>query len=308
MDSSLEKDLEKLQKENKALRNEIEKSKAKAKNNKKNTKRALNWTWKLFSGKNLSSSFNDWFTEFHSDQKVSANTSASLLTAIVKRFVRVRLLSVILLLFSLIPSLVSLYILIKQNDLIKTQNSLVEASRNSSYSFQLTDVYNKIDKDGFDLSKSTINRIVGLTYSLKPYNILEEEGKLSEEKYSPEKTQLLLFLLNTKINRKNLQEIYDKANFSNCDLRNTNLTQKFLVGINLQNSNLEGCELHSSNLNEANLTNAILKGIKFSNGSAKNVILKNADLSDAEIKRVVVSGTNFNTAKTKRGAIIESKK
>lgn len=306
MEENIQNQLEQLRKENEQLKSQFSKANQKEKRKQEKRKTALAWTWRLFTGESLHKNFNNWFTEFHSDKKVSANTSANLLTSLVQRFVRVRMLSVILLLFSLIPSLVSLYILVKQNDLIKTQNSLVEASRKSSYAFQLSNIYDKIDRDGFDLKDGTISRIIGITSSLKPYKILEKDG-LSEELYSPEKTQLLLFLLNSKINRTSLNKIYDSADFSNCDLRKANLTGKYLVGINLQNSNLEKCELHSSNLDEANLSNTNMKNIRFSNGSANNAIFTNTDLTNSKITRTYLNGVDFSNSNTKN-AKIEPKK
>lgn len=306
MDTNFQDEFKQLKTENNRLREEINKIQRQSERKTKRTKTTLAWTWRLFSGESLHKSFNNWFTEFHSDKKVSADTSANLLTSLVRRFVRVRMLSVLLLLFSLIPSLITLFILIKQNDLINTQNSLVEASRKSSYAFQLSNIYDKVDSDGANLNSGTINRIIGITSSLTPYRILEKGG-LSKELYSPEKTQLLLFLLNSTINRKSMDEIYKSADFSNCDLRNANLTGKYLTGINLQNSNLENCELHSSNLNEANLSNTNMKNIRFSNGSANNVIVTNADLTDAKITRTYLNGVNFDNADTDN-AVIEPKK
>lgn len=306
METNFEDKINELVAENEKLRNEILKREKKTQRKEKNTKKALSWSWRLFSGKSLHSSFNQWFSEYHSDKKVSAETSANLLTSIVRRFVRVHIASLILLLFTLIPSLVSIYILYKQNKLIQTQNSLVEASRNSSYGFQLSSVFDAVDKKiNGELGENLISRIIGLTQSLKPYKILEGD-KLSEKTYSPEKTQLLLFLLNARINRKSLSKIFDSANFSHCDLRNANLTKKYLVGINLRNSNLENAELNSSVLDEADLSGANLKGIIFSNGSAKATIFNNADLQNAKITRVYLNNTTFSEANTE-GAVIKAK-
>lgn len=294
MQENLQQQIEQLRKENELLRSAIENNDLKAHKKREKRKKKLAWTWKLFTGNSLHDSFNSWFTEYHSDKKVSPNTSANLLTSLVKRFVRVRLLSLILLLFSLVPSLVSLFILVKQNSLIKIQNGLVEASRKSSYGFQLANIFDAIDAENGNLSNGLISRIVGLTNSLKPYKILEN-SELSKKSYSPERTQLLLFLINV-VNKPSLNKIYDSADFSHCDLRNINLSGKYLAGINLENSNLENTELHRANLNNANLTKSNLKGIQFSNGFAKSAIFTNADLKDAKITRTDLTGANFTSA------------
>ncbi|TYP99062.1 pentapeptide repeat protein [Tenacibaculum adriaticum] len=305
MEENIQNELEQLRKENEALKSKANKSTERAKRKQEKTKKTLTWTWKMFTGKSLHKSFNNWFTEYHTKEKVSPDTSANLLTALVRRFVRVRALSLILLLFSLVPSLVSLYVLIKQNSLIRTQNALVEGSRKSSYGFQLSGVFDAVDKIYSEdksgkkiLNEGVTARIVGLTSSLKPYKILEED-ELSKGYYSPERSQLLLFLLNANISNSSLKKIYDSADFSHCDLRSTNLSQKYLVGINLENSNLENCELHSSNLNSANLKGANLKGIQFSNGKANAAIFIEADLTNARITKTNLNSADFTDAKTK---------
>ena len=75
----------------------MSKASEKKKRKQERTKKTLSWTWSMFAGASLKNNFNQWFTEFHTQERVSPNTSASLLTSLVKRFVRVRLLSVILL-------------------------------------------------------------------------------------------------------------------------------------------------------------------------------------------------------------------
>lgn len=305
MENNIQREINELRKENEALRKELNNNISKEKRKQKSNQKKLAWTWRLFTGESLHKSFNNWFTEYHTKEKVSPDTSANLLTSLVKRFVRVRMLSVILLLFSLFPSLISLFILLKQNDLIDTQNSLVEASRKSSYGFQLSNIFESVDRRNGVIDKNLRGRIIGLSHSLKPYRILEANGKLSESLYSPERTQLLLFLLNAGVDNSTLSKIYDAADFSNCDLRNTNLSRKFLTGINLQYSNLENAELHSSNLNEANLTKANLKNIQFSNGTAKSTIFTDANLTKAKIKRVDLSGSSIKSAESTKNAIIE---
>lgn len=281
MESNFQHEIEKLKAENQALKNKIS---SRSERKKRNGKKAVAWTWKFFTGKSLHNSFNQWFREFHSEKSVSPDTSASLLTALVRRFVRVRLLSLVLLLFSLLPSLISLYILIKQNKLIETQNSLVEASRKSAYGFQLSNIFDAIDKQGSDISNNLIGRIVGISHSLKPYKILESEGELSKKLYSPERTQLLLFIANSNINLEDKRRIFKAADFSYCDLRNMNLSNRYLVGINLSNSNLENTNLAKSNLNGSRLINANLKNANISNGYARNTDFTNANLQNTRIR------------------------
>ncbi len=297
MEENLQNELEELKRENEALRSKMDKANTKEKRKKERKKSTLTWTWKLFTGASLSNSFNKWFSEYHSKETVSPDTSAGLLTALVKRFVRVRLLSLILLLFSILPSLVTLYILVKQNQLIETQNALVEGSRKSSYSFQIAGLFDAIDSKGIS-GQNIIPRIAALSHSLTPYRILEENGKLSERMYSPERTQLLLFLIQAKISPANLDKIYARADFSNCNFKNTNLSGAYLAGINLSNSSFENAELHRANLNEANLTKSNFEKAQFSNGKAINAIFSGSNLTSAKITNTNLSGSDFIGTKT----------
>lgn len=307
MSDQLNTIIESLKQENEALKEQINTQISKAKRKKETTKKTLGWAWRLFAGESLFKNFNDWFSEYNNKEKVSAKASASLLTSLVQRFIRIRFLSLLLLVFSAIPSLITLFVLVQQNDLIKTQNALVESSKKSSYNFQLANIYNQIDRSSGILDDTLTARIIGITNSLKPYRILEDNGELSKKPYSLERSQLLLFLLNAGVPNYSLKKVFDSADFSHCDLRSTNLTNKYLEGINLSHSNLENTELHSSNLNEADLTSANLKGLQFSNGSAKNAIFKDADLSNAKINRTNLNGVNLSSAKTKNAKIIPLK-
>lgn len=293
MEDNFQEELEKLKKENEALRNEMNKASEKKKRKQERTKKTLSWTWSMFAGASLKNNFNQWFTEFHTQERVSPNTSASLLTSLVKRFVRVRLLSVILLLFSIFPSLVSLYILIKQNELIKTQNLLVEGSRRSSYSYQLAQVLDDID-NGY--STKTRRRVISLCNVLKPYRYLDENGQTTVY-YSPERTQVLIYLINSGMKNAELSVLFDNIDFSYCDLRNVDLSGRYLAGINLSHSNLENCELNTANLDNVDFSYANLKNVQFSNGRAKNASFRNADLTGAKFTRAKdLSGADFTDA------------
>lgn len=293
MEDHFQEELEKLKKENEALRNEMSKASEKKKRKQERTKKTLSWTWSMFAGASLKNNFNQWFTEFHTQERVSPNTSASLLTSLVKRFVRVRLLSVILLLFSIFPSLVSLYILIKQNELIKTQNLLVEGSRRSSYSYQLAQVLDDID-NGY--STKTRRRVISLCNVLKPYRYLDEDGQTTVY-YSPERTQVLIYLINSGMTNAQLSVLFDNIDFSYCDLRNVDLSGRYLAGINLSHSNLENCELNTANLDNGDFSYANLKNVQFSNGRAKNASFRNADLTGAKFTKAKdLSGADFTDA------------
>jgi len=288
-------EIENLKQQNKELRDQINKTISKEQKKIENKKRTLTWTWKLFAGRNLNNSFNQFFAEYHSEKKVQPDTSANLLTAIVSRFIRVRTLSLILLFFSLVPSLISLWVLIKQNSLIKNQNSLVEASRKSSYGFQLANVFDAVDKQGY--SNSLKARIVGLSHTLKPYHILDDKGELSENLYSPERSQLLLFLINSNIGQNGLRSIFESADFSHCDLRGMSLSGRYLGGANLTNSNLQGVNLSKANLTGANLTKVDLENSKLTECIAKKTTFNSTNLTNTDFRYADLTGANLINSK-----------
>lgn len=291
MEEINQNELEQLRQENEALRDKINARTDKQQRRQDKTKKKLAWTWKLFVGESLNKSFNKWFTEYHSDTKVSPDTSANLLTSIVRRFIRVRSLSLILLLFSLIPSLISLWVLIKQNNLINTQNSLVEASRKSSYGFQLANIFDAVDKGSYGNSLKA--RIIGLSHSLKPYRQLVAEGELSQRMYSPERSQLLLFLVNSGIATTDLDKIFKSADFSYCDLKGMDFSGKHLANVDLSHSNLKDANFSKTNLVNAKLQKAILTNIKLSEVNARKANFNGADLSNADMRYADLSGANL---------------
>ena len=97
------------------------------------------------------------------------------------------------------------------------------------------------------MNAATIANIIAYSQRLKPYKQLENNDLYWEE-LSPERAQLLVFLLETNLSSETYDEIYNSADFTYADLRNSNLNNKYLSGINLSNSNLINASLNYVNL------------------------------------------------------------
>ncbi len=81
----------------------------------------------------------------------------------------------------------------------------------------------------------------------------------------------------------------ERANLSNADLRNADLSNANLWGANLSNA-----DLWNANLWGANLSNADLRNANLSNADLRNADLSNADLWSADLRNVKSNeGTGF---------------
>ena len=154
-------------------------------------------------------------------------------------------------------------VLIEQNELLKNQNkkisqqtALQEAERRSSYMFLMGNLFDEMNRElredynkkGVrDFSSQLIGQIAALSAGLKPYKSLQ--GDSLSEKFSPERGQLLLMLVNSDLSDSTYQKIYSVTDFSFADLS----------GYILSNANLEGAHLFNANFYGTNLFNANLK-------------------------------------------------
>lgn len=211
--------------------------------------------------------------------------------------------------FVVLAGVVSNYFLIKQQQLFadheaaeqlkfQQQLDLNESVRNNSMVVLLGNMLDQVDRELVDnptrtLSRPTISRIAALSYSFKPYAVLEEDG-LSTEKYSPERAQLLLALSFMELDSASFAQIKAKTTFAGADLREANLagldlTGVDLTGANLYKANLKATRLIDAEMQESNLWGANLKQVDLSRAN-----LKGSSLQWAEMDDVVMEGANLN--------------
>ena len=82
-----------------------------------------------------------------------------------------------------------------------------------------------------------------------------------------------------------------RANLSNADLRDANLSNADLFGANLRNANLRDADLRCANLRNADLRDAALRCANLSNADLRGANLSNADLFGANLR-----GANLSNA------------
>ena len=87
-----------------------------------------------------------------------------------------------------------------------------------------------------------------------------------------------------------------RANLSNADLRDANLSNADLFGANLRCANLSNADLFGANLRGANLSNADLFGANLRGANLFGANLRNADLRDADLRCANLSNADLRGA------------
>lgn len=199
---------------------------------------------------------------------------------------------------------------IKQNELLDTQNEkiniqchLSESARRSQLIFELSSIYDQVsseseaqkntlhDQKQIILSDSLIGRIISISYSLNPYFFInydedhydDDQVKkltLNEKILSPERGQLLIFLVHSNVS---LESFISRCNFKYSSLHGADLQGANLNGINLSGSDLSNSNLTKTSLYGANLTDACLKDTIIKESNLKNIIInKHFDFEGTE--------------------------
>lgn len=226
-----------------------------------------------------------------------------LLSVIFYRLTRVWL---IILLVSLLP-IILLYqqnkILRQQSELIANQitesqnsNLLIEAERRNSLMSNLnvilTQISNELEiSDNGELSDNLIGQICALSITLKPYKFLKN-GLPSDIELSPERGELLLFLLNSELNETTLSKIYKRGNFEKADLSDYSLSN-----FKLDHINLSGADLSNSDLSFTSLKLARLVNTNFYNSNLSYTDFSDAYLLSSNFNQSMLNKTNFYHSK-----------
>jgi uncharacterized protein YjbI with pentapeptide repeats len=228
---------------------------------------------RTFAGKSLYSSVTQLVDEV-ADRRLERETIKKVLYATLRRLTRVGMVMVLIALGPLLLAGLQTYYLKKQNEKLDVQNKrmeqqtyLQEAERRSSLVFLFDNVLNKIDEElrmnpgRRALSPQLIGRIVALTKALKPYRFLEGDT-ITARMSSPERGQVLLSLLASKLSQSTYDQIFLLADFSYTSLQAVNLDGMYLRNINLSNAVLESVSLTGTDLRNANLEGVDLRGAR----------------------------------------------
>ncbi|QHI35158.1 hypothetical protein IMCC3317_05040 [Kordia antarctica] len=318
MDDS--KEIENLKKENEELKKIITDRDKKIEENKKNR----NWFLKKIAtpiiGVNLKNSIINSIDEFNEKRILSKDTIADLGANIIWRITRIGIFAVII---GLLPTILLIQqnrllgnqnrkieqqtsLFKSQNKYIKQQSFLSEASRRSAQMIILGDILSDLNKELQDknntkriLSDALVGRIVSISSVMKPYYYLED-GELIDKPLSPERGQLLISLMISKIDTAFLKEnILKKCDFTYSDLQNTTIENAYLSEAKLANSSFKGSKIFNSNFKFANLSGSDFSYCMVAGGSFKQSFLTNVDVSNSSF-----SNTNLENSEMRRARII----
>ncbi len=194
----------------------------------------------------------------------------------------------------------------KQNKRLDQQTHLQEAERRGNLVFLFSNVMDAIDREltedyGQDsirnLSPQLIGRIVSLSQRLKPYRYMDGDTLITKP-LSPERGQLLVNLVESRLDKNTYKKLWRKAIFEHADLHNTQFEDStYLVRINLGGVNLERTDLRNADLSHANLENADLRGANLEGTDLTAAQLTKVNLSYADLKYTNLSYAKLNYAK-----------
>ncbi len=302
-----------LQEENQRLKNQLGQVQAR----KQKKKRVGFWLLKKSSvpllGTRLKKSINSALSEYKQTKKVSVDTVSDVTSNIIWRVTRVGLFGVLI---TLIPSLILIYqtkLVINQNTLVDNQNALIEAERRSSLVFimdnLLSDISEELKYKGSserNLSPVLEARISSLSRAMKPYKYMED-GKLIDEKISPERGQLLYGLMRSGLAEQSYRDILNASDFSytyfrdvlvgrNANLKYATLHHSDLYGVNMAAANLERSDLQKANMEKINLSDSKLIRANLTQANLKDSELLSADLTYANLYEADLTGANLTEA------------
>ncbi len=165
-------------------------------------------------------------------------------------------------------------LILKQNKRLDQQTHLQEAGRRSSLVFLFANVMDAVDteiknkhiKENRRLSKQLIGRIVALSKSLKPYKYLSSDS-LTTSFVSPERSQLLTYLINANLANTTYSQIFNSGEFTNLELSNVTIKD-----IKFENLDLSGSILNNVKFNNCQIQSFVLNNIKSENISFNHCV------------------------------------
>ncbi|MBK6929588.1 MAG: pentapeptide repeat-containing protein [Saprospirales bacterium] len=298
-----------LEAENQQLRERLAALEAKIAVHRAARNRLLQVVIRTFAGRPLYGSVTQLVDEM-AERRLERETIKKVVYATLHRLTRVGMLTLLIALGPLLLAGLQTYYLKKQNEKLDIQNKrieqqtyLQEAERRSSLVFLFDNVLNKIDEElrmnpaRRELSPQLIGRIVALTKALKPYRFLEGDT-ITARQSSPERGQVLLSILASKLSQNTYDQIFLLADFSYATLQSVNLDGAYLRNINLSNAVLASVSLTGADLRNANLEGADISGahVQVTGLNARPARFDFANLHQATLTDCDLSGSSFEYA------------
>ena len=225
------------------------------------------------------------------------------------------IISIFLALFIVLGSIISGFIIYKQDKLYKSQTikfneqiqeqvELIESIKMNKYMPLISNVLNKIDSELKNnperkLSDGIISRVIALSNSLKPYRSFEGDS-LSDIKLSPERGQLLVALCSMDIDSISFSKIKLETNFSAADLKAVNFK-----GVDLSYTNLRGADFQDAILSDVNLSGSDLRNTNFWGANLEKSNLSKTKLKRADLRWAIINDANLEGA-VLNGAIMNN--
>lgn len=323
-DSSTMKEKEKwvdLESENQRLRERLDAMEQELKIRKQRSRfRLLRFFAQTYATKPLYHSVSKLVDQL-ADRNVERDTVKDVLYAALRRLTRLGAITMLIALAPLSMAVLQTYYLKKQNEKYDIQNKrieqqtyLQEAERRSSLVFLFDNVLNKIDEElrsnpsTRELSPQLIGRIAALSKALKPYRFLEGDT-ITSQMSSPERGQVLLSLLASKLSQNTYDQIFLLSDFSYATLQSVNLDGMYLRNINLshavlQSVSLTGADLRHANLEGAEITDAHVQwtGMRAKAAYFDFANFYNARVTDSDFGGCSFEYTNFSQARLEKVA------
>ena len=264
-----------LEKENQELRLELEKHETNIKKVSKIRMALIKQTAFLFLGWRLKASLRKLADEIE-EGNVHRHTLSDVATHVFWRFTRIGLLA---LLIGLLPGIFTFWqvrLIDRQNDKIEQQNNLIDAQRKSSSIFLLGNIMDAVNNELSNdnnvdrvLSDELIGQIISLSHSVMPYKFLLPDGTTSKI-LSPERTQLLIFLLESNINPKSIGRILENGVFTHLYIDNYTFRDDTITG-DFSNSVFGRVEFNNCKLYRAQFYDSDIDGFTFKDCRIKNL-------------------------------------
>lgn len=142
------------------------------------------------------------------------------------------------------------------------------------------------------LPSSTIRWVINLSEGLTPYDMLSGDT-LDSVLHSPERGQLLQYLLGLNLADSTWRHICTHADFSYANLKGVDLSSANLSGINLEGAILYQTNCSKADLSHANLSKAKAQNSKFSQANLSGSTLQYTDLSWSDLSNCILDSAQM---------------
>ena len=161
------------------------------------------------------------------------------------------------------------------------------------------------------LNNENLRTLAHLSKSLTPFHY-NSSDTLVKRRLSPGRAYLLMNILQMNLDSSSLEAIISRVSFAYADLRNVDLSNYVLNGIDLRHadfsdsklmniklnkSNLEGAFFLESNLNRAELNESKLMECKMDWAQMKHASLRNSNLNGTSFRNAVLNESQFENSK-----------